>query len=208
MENSEIIIALLGAIASVITSVVAGYYALRVAQIEQKRLKRKESADNKNSVDANPKPLFSIGTFILFLISIPVVSILAFVGNWLSGTPSNLLIPDTLDSAIFCPVFFIISYAISKRLFTQKTEIRRILIPSIAIGVLIMPLIYLLGLTLSLTLSRELVGFTFIINETERILNFNYNMGVSLDAMFIGGIGVVAGFLLGASKKEFVLSLK
>ena len=40
MDNTQVTIALLGSITSVITSVIAGYFAIRTAQVEQKRIKK------------------------------------------------------------------------------------------------------------------------------------------------------------------------
>ncbi|OQY90683.1 MAG: hypothetical protein B6D38_02835 [Anaerolineae bacterium UTCFX1] len=208
MESYQILIALLGSITSVITSVVAGYYAVRVARIERKRTGKKVSEDKQEKDENLVSAYFSLSTIILFLLSIPVFFAIAFLGNWLSGTAIDYLFIDSLDVALVCPVFFFISYLISTKLFFEKADIRRIIIPTIIIGLLIMPFIYLVALTLNVAISPDFVDFRILPDEQNPTIGYlNFNMGAAFDAMVIGGLAIISGFLIGASKKKVTLSL-
>ena len=209
MESFQILIALLGSITSVVTSVVAGYYAVRVAQVERKRTRKKATDDDQEKDNNASNVFFSLSTLFLFLLSIPIFFAIALLGNWISGTTLDFLFIDSLDVALICPIFFFISYIISTRLFSEKADIRRILIPTIIIGLLIMPFIYLVALTLNVVISPEFVDFRVLPDaQNPTIGRLNFNVGAAFDTMVIGGLAIISGFLIGASNKRVTLSLR
>jgi len=214
MDKSQIIVALISSLASVAASVIAGYFAVRVARVEHTQKKDVSNSDaNEDVSKANQKNKMHekqgtggslrLNPFSLAVLFIPVVFTLVFLGNQNSGVADELLLVDTLDATIIAPIAFFVANLITSKFITQKVPIRRVFIPSIIIGVLNMPFVYFLGMVVSAMLDIPLITLHFSASgEVERVA---FAVGVPLDAMIMGGLAITLGFLLGASVNKITL---
>jgi len=175
---AQVIASIIGAIASIVVAVIAGYYTVKAAQMKVARAERPTPEVVRREI---PWPKLAIYALTLGILNVPIAFSLAFTGNSLSGVPSEWLIGDSLDPAIVGGVLWAVGFILGVLMRKAISGTGKLLLLLLIVGVFSAP-----------------VGFSlaYVGNWLNGVPDFLL-FADSFDSLIVGGLVCAANFAFG-----------
>jgi hypothetical protein len=177
---AQVISSALGAIASVVVAIIAGYFTVRAAEAKvTEKTPAQQKSSEKPAVSWRKITLYALLTGI---VAMPLGFAIAYTGNSLSGVPQYMLFGDSLDPALVSGILCSIGFMLGAWTKTIGLGSGRMLLLFLIVTVFSAPVAYSLAYT-----GNWLSG-----TSEARLFDD------SVDALMVGALLCSVSFLLGA----------